>query len=236
MSIALLTLVAALTYTFEIVFGLAGTVLLLTVLTWLYDAKTLVIYSILPQVLVAVIGLVRSPRTVRLPVVAGMLGFAALGALAGLYLFYRVPHDLFQILLASMITLSGLWLVATPSKVRISSAGGRVLDTLGGATQALFGISGPLTMTRMLGTFHDKTTVRNYALSFFLATNLFRASGYVANGTFTPQIFEMMLFSGPVLALTLWYSSQLHFKVPDAHFRRIVSWIILLSGVSLFFR
>jgi uncharacterized membrane protein YfcA len=236
MSLLVLTLVCCITYTFEIVFGLAGTVLLLTALTWAYDAKTLVIYSSLPQILVAVIGLTRSPRTVKLPVIAGMLGFAALGALAGLYLFYQIPQGLFQILLAGMITLTGIWLVATPGKVRISPAGGRALDTLGGATQALFGISGPLTMTRMLGTFHDKTTVRNYALSFFLATNLFRAGGYMTNGTFTPQIVEMMLISAPVLALTLWYSSQLHFKVPDAHFRRIVSWVILLSGVSLFFR
>ncbi|HLC44507.1 MAG TPA: hypothetical protein VJK50_01555, partial [Patescibacteria group bacterium] len=56
-----LTLICTLTYTFEIVFGLAGTILMLPLLSFLYDAKTLVIYSVLPQILVAVIGLVRSP-------------------------------------------------------------------------------------------------------------------------------------------------------------------------------
>ncbi len=236
MSLVLLTLVAILTYTFEIVFGLAGTILLLTALTWLYDAKTLVIYSILPQILVAVIGLARSPRTVKLPVIAGMLGFAALGGLAGLYLFYRAPLDLFQILLASMITLSGLWLVFSPGNRKLSHATGRVLDTLGGASQALFGISGPLTMTRMLAAFPDKTTARNYALAFFLATNPFRGGGYMVHGTFTAEIVEMMLISGPVIALTLWFSNQLHFRVNETRFRQVVSWVILLSGVSLFFR
>ena len=236
MSLILLTLVCCVTYTFEIVFGLAGTVLLLTALTWLYDAKTLVIFSTLPQMLVAIIGLTRSPRTVQRPVIAGMLGFAAAGALVGLYLFYRVPLDIFQMLLASMITLSGLWLVLAPAKRKISAPAGRVLDTLGGASQALFGISGPLTMTRMLATFHDKTTVRNYALAFFLATNLFRAGGYVVNGTFTSEIFEMMLLSGPAIAITLWYSNQLHFHVNEVRFRQIVSWVILVSGISLFFR
>ncbi|MCK7576974.1 MAG: hypothetical protein MZV65_14775 [Chromatiales bacterium] len=49
-----------------------------------------------------------------------------------------------------------------------------------------------------MATFDDKTTVRNYALAFFLALNLFRAGGYVVNGTFTPAILEMMLWSGPV--------------------------------------
>ncbi|MCK7576973.1 MAG: hypothetical protein MZV65_14770 [Chromatiales bacterium] len=90
MSLVLLTAVAVLTYTFEIVFGLAGTILLLTALTWLYDAKTLVIYSTLPQILVATIGLRRSPRTVRLEVLAGMLGFAVLGGVVGLVLFELV--------------------------------------------------------------------------------------------------------------------------------------------------
>jgi uncharacterized membrane protein YfcA len=235
-ALLLLTVVCCLTYTFEIVFGLAGTVLLLTALTWLYDAKTLVIYSILPQILVAIIGLTRSPRTVKTAVIVGMLGFAVLGALAGLYLFNRMPLGLFQILLATMITLSGLWLVFSPGKRKLSPATGRALDTLGGASQALFGISGPLTMTRMLAAFPDKTTARNYALAFFLATNLFRGGGYVVNGTFTNEVFEMMLVSGPVIALTLWYSNQLHFHVNEVRFRQVVSWVILLSGVSLFFR
>jgi uncharacterized membrane protein YfcA len=236
MSFLLLTITCCITYTFEIVFGLAGTVLLLTALTWLYDAKTLVIFSTLPQILVATIGLARSPRTVRLPVIAGMLGFAALGGVVGLYLFYRAPLGVFQVLLASMITLSGLWLVLAPGKQKFSSPVARSLDALGGASQALFGISGPITMTRMLATFSDKTTVRNYALAFFLATNLFRVGGYVLNGTFTPAIFEMMLVTGPFIALTLWYTHRLHFHVDERRFRQIVAWVILFGGVSLFFR
>lgn len=234
-SLLLLTIVCCITYTFEIVFGLAGTVLLLTVMTWAYDAKTLVIFSIMPQLLVAIVGLTRSPRTVRWPVLVGMLGFAALGGLFGLYLFYQAPSGVFQLALAAMITLSGLWLVLAPGKLRLSKTGGRLLDTLGGASQALFGISGPVTMTRMLATFPDKTTVRNYALAFFLATNLFRAGGYAVNGTFTPAIFEMMLISAPFIAATLWFSNQLHFHVNEKRFRQVVAWVILLGGITLFF-
>lgn len=236
MALILLTVVCCLTYTFEIVFGLAGTVLLLTALTWLYDAKTLVIYSSLPQILVALIGLARSPRTVRLPVIARMLGFAALGGLVGLYLFYRAPRELFQALLATMITFSGLWLVLAPGKQTLSPVAGRLLDTVGGASQALFGISGPITMTRMLATFPDKTTVRNYALSFFLAMNMFRVTGYILHGTYTPVIVDMMLKTGPFIALTLWFSNQLHFHVNESRFRQVVAWVILVGGVSLFFR
>jgi len=231
-----LTVVCILTYTFEIVFGLAGTVIMLTVLTLLYDAKTLVIYSVLPQILVAAIGLVRSPRTVRLEFLAGMLGFAVLGGAAGLYFFYQVPLHVFKLLLAATISLSGLFLVMAPSGIRLAPPVARALDTLAGASQALFGISGPIAMTRLMATFREKTTIRNYALAFFLVMNMFRAGGYVVNGTFTPQIFRMMLVSGPFLAVALWFSNHLHFRVNDGLFRRVVAWVILFGGISLFFR
>jgi hypothetical protein len=60
--IALLTVVCVLTYSFEIVFGLAGTILMVTIMSLVVPTQVLVIYSILPQILVAVIGLVRTPR------------------------------------------------------------------------------------------------------------------------------------------------------------------------------
>jgi uncharacterized protein len=231
-----LTIVCILTYTFEIVFGLAGTVVLLAVLTWLYDAKTLVIYSAMPQILVAGIGLLRSPRTVRLEVLTGMLVFAGMGAVAGLYLFYQFPLPLFQMLLAAAITLFGTYLVVSPNRFRLTPAVARSLDTLAGFSAALFGISGPVTMTRLMATFSDKTIIRNYAFAFFLSLNLFRVGGYVLNGTFTRPILEMMLISGPFIAVALWHSNQLHFHVNEKLFRRVVAWVVLFGGLSLFFR
>jgi len=235
-ALIVLTIVCILTYTFEIVFGLAGTVILLTALTWLYDAKTLVIYSAMPQILVASIGLLRSPRTVRLDVLAGMLVSAGLGAVLGLYLFYQFPLSLFQLLLAATITLFGVYLVVAPNRLRLTPALARSLDALAGFSAALFGISGPVAMTRLMATFSDKTIVRNYALAFFLALNLFRVGGYLLNGTFTQPILEMMLVSGPFIAVALWYSNQLHFRVNEKMFRRVVAWVVLFGGLSLFFR
>src|SRR3970040_2197231 len=129
-----LTIVCVLTYTFEIVFGLAGTILMLPLLSFLYDTKTLVIYSVLPQILVAAIGLIRSPKKVDARFMAGMLAFAGLGAIAGFALFYYFSASVFQILLASAITAAGLFLVIAPHRAKFNPAGMRVMDTLGGAS------------------------------------------------------------------------------------------------------
>jgi len=213
--LAILTIVCALTYSFEIVFGLAGTILMLPLLSFLYDAKTLVIYSLLPQIIVAVIGLMRSPKKLDGRFMAGMLFFAGLGA---------------------AITAAGLFLVIAPHHVRFGNTGARVLDTLSGASQALFGISGPIAMTRLLGTFREKNLVRHYAFAFFLTMNGLRATVYLVHGTYTAQIVQMMLVSGPFLAVTLWFSNQMHLHVNERLFRRVVSWMVLLGGMSLFYR
>lgn len=229
-----LTVVCSITYTIEIMFGLAGTVLMLLALSPFFPTKTLVVFSCLPQILVGAIGLIRSPRTVDLGYLLRMLGFASAGSLLGLWLFYWFSASLFQMLLASAITLFGLYLVLHPGRLRLGPVTRRVLDTSAGVSQALFGISGPIAMTRLLGTFDDKTVVRNYALAFFLALNLFRAGGYVINQSLTPQILKMMMVSGPVLALVLWYANHLHFRLNENVFRRTVAWIILAGGLLLF--
>ncbi len=235
-ALAVLTLVCVVTYTFEIVFGLAGTILMLPLLSFLYDTKTLVIYSVLPQILVAAIGLLRSPKQVNRRFMVGMVGFAGLGAVAGFVLFYYFSASVFQMLLASAITSAGLYLVAAPHRARIGPAGVRVLDTLAGASQALFGISGPIAMTRLLATFETKAEVRHYAFAFFLAMNGLRAVEYLLHGTYTDEILEMMVFSVPFLAIALWFSNQLHLRVNERGFRRVVAWAVLGGGISLFYR
>lgn len=235
-AMAMLIAVCALTYSFEIVFGLGGTIMMLPLLAFWFDAKTLVIYSTLPQILVGTIGLIRSPKTVEPKFLAGMLAFAAAGSAAGLALFYYLPSSLFQIFLATGVTLAGIFLLTAPGRLRLRPATARALDTVAGVSQALFGISGPIAMTRLLATFADKTVVRNYALAFFLALNLLRAAGYALNGTFTAEIGWMMLVSAPVLAVTLWWVNHWHYRVNEAVFRRTVAWLVLIGGVSLFYR
>ncbi|MGD8999373.1 MAG: sulfite exporter TauE/SafE family protein [Granulosicoccaceae bacterium] len=233
--IILLTVVCMLTYTFEITFGIAGTIIMLTVMTFFIDAKTLVIYSVLPQIIVASIALIRTPKTIDVRFLAGMVVFAAIGIVLGFYIFYTLDSTTFQYLLAVAISLSGLYLVMQPKPLQIGTWTGRGLDTTAGMGMALFGISGPIAMTRLLASFDNKTVIRNYALAFFLSLNLFRAGGYVMNDTITPEIGRMMLYSAPFLLVTLWFANGLHYRVNDAVFRRVVAWIILLGGVSLFF-
>jgi uncharacterized membrane protein YfcA len=231
--VVLLTVVCALTYSFEIVFGLAGTIMMVAIMSLFVAPQVLVIYSLLPQILVALVGLGRTRRRLDVRLLAGMLGFAALGALLGLYLFFRLSPELFRRLFAAAIMVFGLYLVLTPKGLRLHPGVGRGLDVLAGVSQGLFGVSGPIAMTRLLGTVEHKTDVRNHALAFFLCLNLVRAGGYVVQRTITADIAMAMVWSAPVLLAVLWFANHLHVHVNEVWFRRVVAWAILLGGVSM---
>ncbi len=78
--------------------------------------------------------------------------------------------------------------------------------------------------------------MRHHAFAFFLSMNALRAVEYLVHGTYTAEIMEMMVFSAPFLAITLWSSNQLHLHISERTFRRVVSWMILFGGLTLFYR
>lgn len=233
--LTLLVAVCALTYSFEIVFGLAGTILMLPVLGFFFDSKTLVVYSLLPQLLVAGIALWRSRRKLEVKLLLSMLGMAALGSVIGGICFSWIPLPIFKRLLAVVIMLAGIFLIVSP-RFRIGPIGQRVMDFSAGVSHALFGISGPIVMTRLLGSLVDKTLIRNSALAFFSGLNFIRAGYYLANGAITPQIQKMFLVSFPVLIPVLFFAQGLHFKINDTLFKRVVSWVIFVCGLIYLLR
>ena len=235
LSMTLLVAVCALTYSFEIVFGLAGTILMLPVLGFVFDSKTLVVYSLLPQLLVAGIALLRSHRKLDLKLLISMLGMAALGSILGGLCFSWIPLPVFRRMLAAVIMSAGIFLIVSP-RFQLGKIGTRVLDFSAGVSHALFGISGPIVMTRLLGSQADKTMIRNSALCFFSGLNCIRAGYYLANGQITPQILKMFLVSTPVLIPVLFFAQGLHFKINDILFKKVVSWVIFFCGLIYLLR
>lgn len=231
----LLTLTCIITYTFEIVFGLAGTIIMLFFMTFFIPEKTLIIYSTLPQIIVASIGLARSPKVIKLSTILSILSFAMFGAVLGYVLFKQFTVMQFHYLLSLAIIAAGIYLVFSPSIIKLKPVVARSLDFFAGASQMMFGISGPIMMTRLMATFDNKTVIRNYAFAFFLSLNIVRFNTYVIDGSLSQEIITAMLVSAPFLITSLWFANHLHFKINDTHFRRVVSWVILIGGIILFF-
>lgn len=227
---SLLIAVCALTYSFEIVFGLAGTIMMLPIMGFFIESKTLVIYSLLPQLLVTAIALSKSYKKSDLRIFLSMMVLAIMGGVVGGHFFVQLPQQMFQRLLAIVIVMAGIFLIVSPN-FKIKKSGHRILDFLAGLSHVLFGISGPIVMTRLLGTLDDKTVIRNNALLFFSGLNCIRAIYYVINGSITADIWKMFAISIVFLAPILFFAERLHVKINTTLFKKVVAWIILFSGI-----
>jgi len=64
--------------------------------------------------------------------------------------------------------------------------------------------------------------------------HLFPGAGCLGTGTVNGSVVRMMLVSLPFLAVTLWFANQPHFRVNDRVFRRVIAWVILLGGATIF--
>lgn len=137
-------------------------------------------------------------------------------------MFQRFSLELFHLLL-----------VVSPRRIKFPAFVLRMLDMLAGISQTLFGISGPIAMTRLISSYDNQLKIRNYALAFFLCMNLFRVGSYIVNGTFNSDHLVMMIIAAPFLIVTLWHTSHWHAKVNFVWFRRVVTWAILLGGVVM---
>ena len=106
----LLIVVCSITYSLEVVFGLAGTVIMIAILNFAFPSKTLVIYSLLPQILVGSTVLLKSFGTGQFSKIEliKMLSSALAGAIVGSYLFALVPNQLFTQILSVVIIIIGI--------------------------------------------------------------------------------------------------------------------------------
>ena len=233
----LLIVVCSITYSLEVVFGLAGTVIMIAILNFAFPSKTLVIYSLLPQILVGSTVLLKSFGTGQFSKIEliKMLSSALAGAIVGSYLFALVPNQLFTQVLSVVIIIVGIYLVVSPS-FNIHKRFRLILDLSAGISHALFGISGPIVMTRLMGTFQDKTIIRNNALLFYFGLNMIRMINYISNKMISPDIWKLYLYSAPVLIPVLFFAEKLHSRISDIKFKKIVAWLILVSGVIYFIR
>ena len=230
--IIILIIVCAITFSFEIVFGLAGTILMITIMSIFIDSRILIIYSILPQVLVALIALGKSYKNIDFKNIFQMILVASLGVIIGTFFFKGISHETFEILLALIITGAGIFMIISPS-FNINKTTQKIMDFSSGLSHSIFAISGPIVMTRLMGSYSDKTKIRNSAFMFYLGINIVRIINYTINNTVTPEIFKLFYISAPVLIVVLFFADKLHFKIKNDTFKKNVAWIIFFSGIYM---
>jgi hypothetical protein len=219
--------------------GLAGFGTGLTALgLWLHVVSPAVAAALV--VVCSVVGHIQSLYSVRRAVawsrawpflVGGMLG-VPLGVVA---LRAVEPQTLKVFLGVLLVGYTGLTL--TLRRFPTISAGGKVADGVvgfgGGALGGVAGLSGPLPTIWCGLRGWSADTQRGVYQPFNLAILGLVLCAYAVQGVLTRQVWGFALVCLPATILGAFLGIRLYGRVNDRQFRRLVLWLLLLSGVVL---
>lgn len=107
---------------------------------------------------------------------------------------------------------------------------------LGGIVSALFGTGGPFYVIYLKLRGLDKSQFRASIVLVFLVDGGLRIIGYGLSGLYTVKVILMLLILLPVLILAMLVGNYLHVKLHQRHFNRMISSLLLISGVMLLYK
>lgn len=234
-----LLLIAAGAFAGAIVAGLAGFAFAATSIgVWahFFPPSTIAPLAVIGSLLVQLttVALIRKHvdwRTAGVFVIGGLLGVPL-----GILLLAHFPPDLFRLLIGGVLVVycGGLLLSghmpAMTSPGRWADGG---IGFCGGVLGGFTGLSGILPTLWCTLQKWSKDRQRSTYQVFNLTMHIATATGYFASGKLGPELPRLLFAALPSLALGSALGYMLYKRVNDAQFRKIVLWLLLISGATL---
>ncbi|MGV1099643.1 sulfite exporter TauE/SafE family protein [Thiovibrio sp. JS02] len=172
-------------------------------------------------------------RLVRWPDLLPLLPFTALGVATGLYLHTVLAAGSLTLALAVFILLYAIYALLPFPPLR----GGRWLagpaGLFGGTVGSLFGTGGPFYVVYLTLRGLSKTEFRATVATIFVIDGFCRLVGFALAGHYDRAALLVWLAVLPVEFLALRLGGRIHLTISHAAFVRLVSLILLGSGLTL---
>lgn len=163
-----------------------------------------------------------------------LMPFALLGILIALYLFRNVDASLLKKALAVFIIVYGLYsLRPLLAKTGISRIWSAPAGLMGGLIGSLFGTGGPFYVIYLRLRGLDKSQFRATVAGVFLLDGGMRLFSFVSAGFYTKTMLPWLLLALPVMVIALLIGGRIHTRLTQQAFERIISVMLIVSGVAL---
>lgn len=212
--------------------GLVAMGLWLHVIDPALAAPLVVVCSVIAQVL-SLMAVRRAMNWRRLwPFLAGGLAGVPIGVLA----LNQVPADAFRAVLGVFLVIYAAAMLLA-KRLPVVSRGGRTADVVigfgGGVLGGAAGLSGPLPTLWCGLKGWGKGEQRAVFQSFNLTILGGALAAYAVGGVLSAEVGRLTLICLPGTVLGVWLGMKAYGRVDDGQFRRIVLWLLLLSGIVL---
>jgi uncharacterized membrane protein YfcA len=167
-----------------------------------------------------------------------LLPFMALGCTVGVVFLLNLKSDLLLLLMGLFITGYALYMLAVKVKpARLSAFWAVPMGTVGGLFGALFGSGGFLYALYLSARLEDKQQVRATQSALISCSTVVRLGLFTVAGVYGDlQLLLTAVCLLPAMALGLWIGRRLTLKMSREAFVRLVTWLVLVSGLTLIYR
>jgi len=158
-----------------------------------------------------------------------------LGLLAGVTLLVQLPARWILVALGMFITGYGLYQLLSRSRTRSYSKWWSLpVGLSGGVISGLFGMGGPMYVIYLSGRIAEPARLRATLSTMFTLNTGVRLVLLLLSGLLLQrEVWVAVLYLLPFMALGLFIGHRLHLRLTPAHIARVISVLLLLTGVSI---
>ncbi|MBF8729129.1 sulfite exporter TauE/SafE family protein [Pseudomonas guariconensis] len=164
-----------------------------------------------------------------------LLPCMAVGCTLGVVFLLRLKSELLLLLMGLFVTGYALYgLIVKVRPARLAGAWAVPMGTAGGLFGALFGSGGFLYAIYLNARLDSTEQARATQSALISCSTVVRLSLFVAAGVYADA--SLLLLAAcllPVMAVGLWLGRHLTLKLSREAFVRVVTWLVLASGVAL---
>ena len=220
-----------------IVFGIAGfgTALVAGPILIMFMPLSKIIPLLVLLDFVAAFGnLLQSRRDVVKPELLRLLPCMAIGCTLGVIFLLNLHSDLLLLLMGLFISTYAIYSLAVRAKPTALAAGWSVpMGVVGGLFGALFG-SGGFLYAIYLNSRLPKDAARATQSALISASTVVRLSLFLIAGVYAElPLLMLAVCLLPAMALGLWAGRRLTLRMSREAFVRLVTWLVLASGIAL---
>jgi len=165
-----------------------------------------------------------------------LLPFTLLGVIAGNYLFSVLAQPALAVVLGLFIMLYAIYALLPLAPLSGSRLWAMPAGFLGGLVGFLFGTGGPFYVIYFTLRRLDKGSFRANAATIFVIDGGLRLFSYAASGYYSRTVLVAVACALPLTVFGLVVGGRLHTRIGRKGFIRLVSLILLISGIMLLAR
>lgn len=175
-------------------------------------------------------------KQVAWPEIRRLLPAGLVGVALGTVLLVSLPKTPMLIGLGTFVIVFALrnMLLSGREPKPVSSGWAWPAGLLGGSIGALFGTGGPPYVIYLSHRMRDKGQLRATFSGLFIIDGLTRIVSFTLSGLLHGQLVLAYLGAMPVALAALWAGSHVHTRLTNDQMMKLISLILLGSGISLF--